>query len=255
MVCQIDPMDAIKEAALAFEQRLDEIRARTKPINGSPWYLYNSISNIWHLDEVLAGEDRSLLSSLAGKTVADIGAADGDMGLFLASIGADVDLIDNPPANMNGFTGAQTLKAELNSTVSLHAIDLDSQFHLPRQYDFVLFLGLLYHLKNPFYVLEQLARSTKAAVLSTRITANSAPGWRGTKLAGIPVAYLLDADECNNDPTNFWIFTDDGLRRLLNRTGWDIINYKVVGGDLRTSDPYSVVGDRRAFCLIRSRWS
>jgi tRNA (mo5U34)-methyltransferase len=253
MLSRIDPMEATKNAAHVFNKRLAEIRARTKPANGSPWYPYGSISNIWNLDNVLTGEDRELFSRLDGKAVADIGAADGDMGLFLASIGADVDLIDNPPTNMNGFEGARTLKAELNSPVSLHAVDLDSQFKLPRRYDFALFLGILYHLKNPFYCLEQLARSARLAVLSTKVTAYSAPGWRRTKLAGIPAAYLLDADEANNDSTNYWVFTDEGLRRLLNRTAWEIVSYKLLGGDMETSDPYSSEGDRRAFCLLKSR--
>jgi hypothetical protein len=151
---------------------------------------------------------------------------------------------------MNGFEGAKTLKAELKCPANVIAVDLDSQFHLPRCYDLALFLGILYHLKNPFYVLEQLARSARLALLSTKVTAYVAAD-RGLKLSDVPVAYLLDADECNRDATNFWVFTDAGLRRLLKRTGWEIVSYKILGGDMETSDPYSSDGDRRAFCLIR----
>jgi tRNA (mo5U34)-methyltransferase len=252
MLSPADPMEATKNAALTFKQQFQEIRSRIKPANGAPWYPYDTFANIWALDQVLQGEDRALFSNLNGKTVADIGAADGALGFFLSSLGADVDLIDNPPSNMNGFTGAQTLKAELNSAANLYSVDLDSQFHLPRRYDFVLFLGILYHLKNPYYALEQLARSTKLAALSTRVTAYSAPSGDRTKLASIPVAYLLDPYESNNDWSNFWIFTDAGLRRLLRRTGWEIVSYELFGGDMETSDPYSADGDRRAFCLMRS---
>lgn len=237
----VDPMEATKQAANAFNQRLVNIRARISPSNGRPWYPYGSISNIWNLDQVLTGEHRGLFSSMAGKIIADIGAADGDMGLFLSSLGADVDLIDNPPTNMNGFEGARALKTELGLEANLHAVDLDSQFQLPQRYDFALFLGILYHLKNPYYVLEHLARSVSLAVLSTRVA----------QLDG-PVAYLLNPDESNNDATNFWIFSEAGLDRILRRTGWEIIDYKILGGDMKTSDPSSSAGDRRAFCLIQS---
>jgi tRNA (mo5U34)-methyltransferase len=247
-----DPMGSIQPAANAFQERLEEIRKNNSLPNGQPWYPYRTAeNNIAALDQVLRGEDRTLFSNLRGKTVADIGAADGDMGFFLDTFGAEVDLIDHPATNMNGFEGAKLLKSKLHSSASLHAVDLDSQFRLPRpRYDLAIFLGILYHLKNPFYALEHLAWSAKLALLSTKITAYAVRG--GTRLAGIPAAYLLAADECNNDPTCFWVFTEAGLRRLLHRTGWDVINYKVIGGSIETSDPYSQQGDRRAFCLIRS---
>jgi hypothetical protein len=68
----------------------------------------------------------------------------------------------------------------------------------------------------------------------------------------IPVAYLLDEREANNDPTNFWIFSDAGLRRILKRTGWEILDYITVG-NTNDSDPATAEGDERAFCLVKSR--
>ena len=71
-------------------------------------------------------------------------------------------------------------------------------------------------------------------------------------LQPLPVAYLLDPTECNNDNTNYWIFSEAGLRRILSRTGWDILDFITLGND-RDSDPASPKGDERAFCLVRSR--
>ena len=51
----------------------------------------------------------------------------------------------------------------------------------------------------------------------------------GQSLSPYPVAYLLDPEECNNDDTNFWIFSDQGLKRLAHRTGWKILSYITVG--------------------------
>jgi hypothetical protein len=39
-----------------------------------------AVGAIWNLDQVLTGEWRALFSTLRGKVVADIGAADGEMG-------------------------------------------------------------------------------------------------------------------------------------------------------------------------------
>ena len=89
-------------------------------------------------------------------------------------------------------------------------------------------LGVLYHLKNPYLVLEALARHSRYCLLSTRVAQVTVSG------AGIerePVAYLLDPREANNDPTNYWIFSDAGLRRILDRTGWDILDFATTGCD------------------------
>jgi hypothetical protein len=248
-----DPFDRIKGAAGAFKQRLTLLRTTTTLPDGRQWFPYDSLGNVWSFDQMLTGANRHVFSDLAGKAIADIGAADGDLGFLLESLGADVDIIDNPATNMNSLEGASALKRGLNSRARIHNIDLDTHFILPGRYDFVLFLGLLYHLKNPFYALEHLAHSVSHAFLSTRVMAYSAEvGAHGrTLLKGIPCAYLVDADESNNDATNFWMFTEAGLLRLFKRTGWDVLDYKVLG-DMETSDPYTGHGDRRAFCLLRS---
>jgi tRNA (mo5U34)-methyltransferase len=68
------------------------------------------------------------------------------------------------------MAGIRALKEALGSFVEIHAVDLDSQFELPeQQYGLVFFLGLLYHLKNPFYVLESLSKAARYCLLSTRV--------------------------------------------------------------------------------------
>jgi tRNA (mo5U34)-methyltransferase len=51
----------------------------------------------------------------------------------------------------------------------------------------------------------------------------------GFPLSKYAVAYLLGPEECNNDSTNFWIFSDEGLKRLIHRTGWSILAYTTIG--------------------------
>jgi len=148
---------------------------------------------------------------LTNKAVADIGCADGDLGFFLESLGFEIDFLDWPATNWNGLRGVRRLVELLDSRAQVHAVNLDEYFALPRkQYELVLFLGILYHLKNPFYVLEQLAKSAKYCFVSTRVF-RAAPS--GEDLSAINVAYLLAADESENgDATNYWIMTAPCLR-------------------------------------------
>ncbi len=110
-------------------------------------------------------------------------------------------------------------------------------------------LGILYHLKNPFYVLEKLAHSSHYCFLGTRV-ARVTP--KGAPMQKEPLAYLVDELETNGDPTNFWIFSEEGLRRLMRRAGWDIREF-MTAGCLEGSDPVRGDRDERAFCLLESR--
>ena len=124
-----------------------------------------------------------------------------------------MDAVDHAETNFNQLRGVDALRRELSLNVQARDIDLDRRFVLPRRdYGLVLFLGPLYHLKNPFYVLEAIAARADWCVLSTRI-AQVTPDHR-TRIEDEPVAYLLGAREANNDPTNFWIFSRPAA-------GWD----------------------------------
>lgn len=240
--------DALRERAIAFRADLLARKAAIAP--DFPWYPYDTMANIFHLDALLSGPNREVLGSLAGSRIADVGAADGDFAFFLArELGCRVDVVDNAPTNINGLRGARALAAELGAAVQVHEVDLDAQFDLPAEhYGAVFLLGLLYHLKNPLFVLEALARRADLCFLSTRV-ARQAPD--GTPLAGLPVAYLLDADEANGDATNFWIFSETGLWRLFRRSGWEVVEFTTVGC-ADGSEPARADRDERAFALLRS---
>jgi hypothetical protein len=254
----------------AFKERLAEVKRGFPKIS---FYPHDTFGNLWHLEKLLRGDRRDLARLAGGLPVADIGAADGDLAFFLESRGLDMHVIDNGPTNCNNLEGARTVAKALGSKVAVHDIDLDTQFTLPQaEYGLVFFLGILYHLKNPYYALEMLARRSRHLALSTRVAQfakpitppPTPPGVREmisrlvdppsdlTRIGGLPVAYLVDERECNDDPTNFWIFTHEGLKRILNRCGWDVLDYMAVGNTTR-SDPATQAGDERAFCLARSR--
>jgi len=203
------------------------------------------------LDSVLTGDRRKLLALTEGYPVLDVGCGDGGLSFFFEDLGLPVHAIDHPSTNYNGMEGVQALKAALSSAIEISEVDLDRQFVLPRQtYGLVLLFGVLYHLKNPFYLLEALSRRSRYCLLSTRI-ARFTPD-RKTDLGQIPVAYLLGDREANDDPTNYWIFSKAGLLQLFERTGWRVCDL-ITAGARETSDPVHAESDERAFCLLESR--
>jgi tRNA (mo5U34)-methyltransferase len=226
------------------------------------WYPYGSIYNFVSIEMLLTGANRNLFCEINPKRAADIGAGDGDVSFFLEQEGWNMTIIDNPPTNWNGLKGAKLFRDATGSRVRIVEMDIDSQFLLSETYQLVFMMGILYHLKNPFYVLEQLGKSAKYAIISTRImrwsgpaeqqkTGGLSPGGRQL-MEHLPVAYLLGPAECNNDSTNYWIFSDAALRRILDRTQWDILDYRIFG-ETDDPDPFSAEHDARAFCLVQSR--
>jgi len=253
-------IEGISHLAQQFKSTVASARSQIQP-DGFEWYPYGSLDNFHLLDLLLTGDARNVFEQARGRPVADIGAADGETSLFLESLGFDVDVIDFGPTNFNTCRGIRALIAHLDSGIRLHEVDLDAQFSLPREeYGLTLLLGILYHLKNPYYALEKLARHSRGMLLSTRIARFNRARDGGTPslnperfdMASAPLAYLVAPDETNGDATNYWIFSEGGLRRVLDRCGWDVECLRTFGA-IGESDPATATGDERAFCFARSR--
>jgi tRNA (mo5U34)-methyltransferase len=237
----------LEKESSVFADKLAEIKAGSNVSFG--WYPYRSLGNFIALKKIF---DKYTLDRLIGasRRSLDIGAADGDLAFFLESLGYQADIVDYPPTNYNHLQGAKWLKEKLGSSVNIYERDLDAQFpELTEKYGLIILLGILYHLKNPFYVLENLSRSTENLIVSTRIAKYTR---QGAKIATSPVAYLLDPEESNNDSTNYWIFSRAGLERIFDRTGWTITEMYSVG-DLVRSNPTDQKRDERAVALLKSR--
>ena len=246
-------MDIVELAARAAEFR-DRLRAAKLEIGAADfaWYPYDSFGVFPILERLLTRQRRDLLALAAGAPLLDVGCGDGDLAFFFESLGLPVTAIDHIATNYNQMRGLAELKAALRSAVEVLPLDLDGAFSLPATtYGLALFLGVLYHLKNPYYALESLARSCRYCLLSTRIASFTAGG--RLRIAEEPLAYLVDRLETNRDATNYWVFSEAGLRRILDRTRWEILDYVAVGAPAATSDPVTAEGDQRAYCLLQSR--
>jgi tRNA (mo5U34)-methyltransferase len=241
----------LRALANQYHERLRGIKS-ANPLDGVEWYPWASLAAMEPLDGFLGGDVERLHGLIGNAPVLDVGCGDGDVGFFLESLGARVDAIDHAPTNYNALLGVRALKRILDSKIGIHAVDLDHRPNLPASnYGLAIMLGVLYHLKNPFLVLETLARSSRHIFLSTRV-ASLTPD-RNLNYGSLPMAYLVDEDELNHDPTNFWIFSETALKRLVRRAGWDVREYITQGAAISQSDPVSPKGDTRAYILAESR--
>lgn len=232
---------------LRFRRKFEAIKQSLGP-QPFDWYPYDCFANLFYIQRLLNSSGLSLACLIGTKPVLDAGAADGALSFFLESLGYDVHACDHAGANLNRMEGIRTLAAALGSRISIFDTNLDARCELPGHYGAALFLGTLYHVKNPFYILELLAQHAQFCFLSTRVARLSAD--KTLCLEHSPVAYLLEPDECNSDVTNYWIFSPAGLRVLVKRAGWTILASARSGA--KESDPVSQQGDERMFLLMRS---
>jgi SAM-dependent methyltransferase len=235
-----------REHLCEFRTRMEQARRTLEPVDFR-WYAYDILSNVPVLEELAAAADLTLEEMAAGQPLLDIGCADGHLSFYLESLGYSVTAVDNPPTGDNRMRGVRALQQALGSSVEIIEADIDRDFVPPRaNYGLVVLMGILYHLKNPFLILETLAGVADYCFLSTRI-ARFTPD--GARLQGLPVAYLLGEVEANNDNSNYWIFSETGLMRLLDRAGWDV-RASAGRGNQVNSDPASAEGDERIYCLL-----
>lgn len=226
-----------RDKSFPVQKRILDIKKSLRP-EPYDWYRFDSFANIAQLEKILPGGVLDIPELAGGEPVADIGAADGDLAFLIESLGCDVTVIDWPGTNANQMRGVELLKRELASNVRIRAVDIDEQFDLPAErFGVAVCLGLLYHLKNPFFFLEKLSRHARHCLLSTRILPRT--------VTNEPVAQLTSYREFEDDPTNFWFFSENGLRRLIDRTGWEMKGGAITGNGV----------DDRMFCSLESRFA
>jgi tRNA (mo5U34)-methyltransferase len=81
-------------------------------------------------------------------------------------------------------------------------------------FDVVLFLGVLYHLEEPFLALRRLRRVTRqVAVIETGGVV--LPGWTQERLW-----MFVEGAEVDNDPTNWWMSSTAGLAAMCRAAGF-----------------------------------
>ena len=162
-----------------------------------------------------------LPENFSGKTVLDIGAFDGLFALEAEKRGAArVLAIDNfnhlekeGKHLERGFIPLQIAREILASKVEYKEMDaMDVAPEKIGTFDVVLFLGVLYHLKNPVLALEKVASVTKELAIIESLYFD--------KYNDEAVAWFFEKDEWKNDPTNWWSPNQKCIEAMTRAAGF-----------------------------------
>lgn len=168
---------------------------------------------------------------LTGRRVLDIGCSDGAYSFECERRGAaEVIAIDDESSllagGVNGFTVARGL---LGSDVQYHVRDVDDLDPADLgTFDCVLFINVLYHLRNPMRALERINSVTKVGgqmILKTYFQTDVRKWVKGRCLGfdidPRPKMWFYPSTELAGDPTNWFGPNRRGLEGLLAATGWE----------------------------------
>ena len=170
--------------------------------------------------EILAQLDRLGLPRQArGLRVLDIGCRDGFYAFEMERRGAEVLGIDYAAPHVTGFAVAsQILGSRVEYTVE-NVYNLAPEKH--GTFDLVLFLGVLYHLRNPLLALDRIRGVTKAGgmlFVDTQVTSS-----RWLRLLRIPAWQYHLRDDLNRDATNKWSPNLPGLKAVIEEAQFHVL--------------------------------
>ena len=174
-------------------------------------------NGVRRLDVLRREADAVFTMPLDGKTVLDIGAWDGFFSFEAERRGAkDVLATDHFCWSGPGWgtkAGFDTAHTALRSKVRTKDVDVfDLDPAVEGTFDIVLFLGVLYHLKNPYGGLEQAARMAREVlVIETQTACNR---------VSEPVMRHFANTDLNGDPTNFFAPNIACLKSVLSEIGF-----------------------------------
>lgn len=175
-----------------------------KPMLG--WFRYKGHPGDRTLEEQMTGLD-SLIAEVPGKTVLDIGCAEGLISLALADAGAArVHGIDVIPRNIRD---AKLLRGDRPVTFDIS----DANEYVPEPHDIVLLLAVLHKLRHPASACRRLANAAKslcvmrigkAGLHFTDVRSNFVPQDIGAVMSELGFTLYLETKGPHGDPTYFF---------------------------------------------------
>ena len=158
-----------------------------------------------------------LPESLTGRTVLDIGAWDGFFSFECERRGAARVVATDSYSwhgggwgTKDGFRLAREILGSRVEDVDVDVMDLSPD--RLGQFDVVLFLGVLYHLRHPLLAIERVAAVTRDLLILETVV----------DLVGVsrPAAAFYPRRELNNDPTNWWGPNVPAIVAMLESVGF-----------------------------------
>jgi tRNA (mo5U34)-methyltransferase len=178
-----------------------------------------------------------LPDDLSGRRVLDIGTRDGFFAFECERRGATVVAVDAAPIEDTGFAVAARL---LGSHVRYEQRNIwDLSREKDGEFDIVLCLGLLYHLRDPLAALDLLRTlcrgtlflETAALDPGSAHVFNNIGAWSASVAAfdTTPLMQFLPGRVANNDPTNFWLPNRACLKAMLEESNFVVDRVEVNG--------------------------
>lgn len=169
-----------------------------------------------------------------GLRVLDLGTADGFFSFELERRGAEVVSVDYK-IKPSFLIAKDILKSKIQP---IHANIYSLNKEKFGKFDIVLFLGVLYHLRNPLLALDRIRSvcRSKMYVETTCIDNNSSTVSESGPSAcfsddfnNIPLAQFHPLNSLNNDYTNYWSFNSAGLNAVLEEALFKVVKKTIAG--------------------------
>jgi tRNA (mo5U34)-methyltransferase len=165
-------------------------------------------------------------ADLTGKTVLDIGCNAGFYSLQLHGRGAKVTGIEHDP---HYLAQARFAAEVLGADIDYRLMDVYAVDELGQQYDYVLFMGVLYHLRYPLYALDKVAKLPREKLIfqsMLRGSRETMPIEQDYPISEreifddprYPAMYFIE-QRYAGDPTNWWTPNRAGMEAMLRSAG------------------------------------
>jgi tRNA (mo5U34)-methyltransferase len=178
------------------------------------------------LAELWEQVELALPADMSGKTVLDIGCNAGFYSLRLHARGAQVTGIDH---DAHYLAQARFAAEVIGADIEYRQLDVYDVERLGRQFDYVLFMGVLYHLRYPLLALDRVAGLVRERLIFQTMIR----GPLGSIQLGadypiterrifedprMPAMYFVE-HQYAGDPTNWWIPNESGMEAMLRSAG------------------------------------
>lgn len=189
---------------------------------------------------------------LTGKTVLDLGCWSGFFSLEMKKLGASIVIgIDELEGRIEQARfAAEVLHVDVDYRV-MPSYDVDK---LNMEFDYILFLGLLYHLRYPLYMLDKLAGMLKERMFFQCCTLLHSGGIRvqddysrevfvNEKILehpGFPKLCFIE-NKLEGDHTNWWCPNEACLWAMLRSAGYK--NIRQISGEIYICDSHRCAQD------------
>ncbi len=179
----------------------------------------------------------ALPADLSGQRVLDIGTRDGFFAFECERRGAEVVAVDYMPPEQTGFPIARELLGSEVEFIQENVYNLSPERF--GRFDLILFLGVLYHLRDPMLALDRIwamARGrliVETQVIDEALLMGDGEFKRlddiGPELNSLPLMQFYPGAALNADPTCVWAPNEACLRAMIEEAGFEVESQLRVG--------------------------